>query len=354
MDIPIAQQNINFPGYGMFWVANSISSTVLGWNNRRLQEKAHEKNQEFQLEMERARNITEDKRLLEDIAFKRRLIALSREYRQKEALRSFEEQMKAVELKTFFQRNWPLDQQLPYILLEESTQSPSSTSRLNVVLMRTPLLPLKKYGGANDLDEEIYNGLEYSIAKDDVPSIGNIKYRKGACPKVILKSGNANIMNIHFLMSQLPTLIISPQYINGKIYFNGSIWEAQAARPLTRSLFNFDFSPFGALESDEYRKLMIEKMHASISIIAGVVRDHYMLLTQGATPTMTQWLNDDKHSRMRELLNENLNIKQFVQQENNKTLEALDEKNSPRLFEVFIKEDINRLKKQIPSIQKDK
>ena len=67
MDIPIISQNIRFPGYGMFWVANSISSTLLGWNNRRLQDKAHERNQEFLLEMERARRITDDERMQEDI-----------------------------------------------------------------------------------------------------------------------------------------------------------------------------------------------------------------------------------------------------------------------------------------------
>ena len=70
MDIPIASQNIRFPGYGMFWVANSISSTLLGWNNRRLQDKAHERNQEFQLEMERTRHITDDECMQENIAFK--------------------------------------------------------------------------------------------------------------------------------------------------------------------------------------------------------------------------------------------------------------------------------------------
>ena len=94
MNIPIASQNINFPGYGMFWVANSISSTLLGWRNRHVQDKAHERNQEFQLEMERARHITDDKRMQEEIAFKRRLVALSREQRQEVAKASFISKLK--------------------------------------------------------------------------------------------------------------------------------------------------------------------------------------------------------------------------------------------------------------------
>ena len=106
MDIPIASQNIRFPGYGMFWVANSISSTLLGWNNRRLQDKAHERNQEFQLEMERARRITDDERMQEDIAFKRRLVALAREQRQEVSRQSFNAQMQAIELKYYLQYCW--------------------------------------------------------------------------------------------------------------------------------------------------------------------------------------------------------------------------------------------------------
>ena len=66
----------------MFWVENSISSTLLGWDNRCLQDKAHGRNQEFQLEMERARYITDDENMKEDLAFKRRLVALTREQRQ--------------------------------------------------------------------------------------------------------------------------------------------------------------------------------------------------------------------------------------------------------------------------------
>ena len=157
MDIPIASQNIRFPGYGMFWVANSISSTLLGWNNRRLQDKAHERNQEFQLEMERARRITDDERMQEDIAFKRRLVALAREQRQEVSRQSFNAQMQAIELKYYLQYCWPLDPLLPQTILHEIRNvAKNAAPRLNVILMHTPLLPLRAYGtDANAADAQI-------------------------------------------------------------------------------------------------------------------------------------------------------------------------------------------------------
>ena len=214
MNIPIASQNINFPGYGMFWVANSISSTLLGWNNRRLQAQAHEKNQEFQLEMERARHITDDERMQEEIAFKRRLVALAREQRQDAARRSFNAQMQAIELKHYLQYCWPLDPLLPQTILQEIRNGAGiEKPRLNVILMHAPLLPLRAYGSdANALDADIYKDLEYAIKRNDVPLIGHVDYWKDACQKPDLTGGNASIMNIHFLMSQMPTLVIAPQY----------------------------------------------------------------------------------------------------------------------------------------------
>ena len=350
MDIPIASQNINFPGYGMFWVANSISSTLMGWNNRRLQEKAHERTQEFQLEMERARNLTEDQKIQEEIAFKRRMMAISRQYRQEESAAAFSTQMKAVELQNYLQQCWPLDPQLPYVLLQETERGNASTStRLNVVLMRTPLLPQKKYGGANDLDMPLYNNMEYSIMQQDVPCIGDLKYRKDACVKEDCKGGNASIMNIHFLMSQLPTLVVVPQYHEGKMHFKGAVWEPQAARPLIRSLFSIDYSPENALDSNNYLDEVIEKIHAAISVITGAVRDSYMLLTQGKTPTLSSWLNDKQHQSIRDIVNKERGIHNFIQQESKNILEALDEKKTPHLLEVFSKEDIKDIKERFQS-----
>lgn len=351
MNIPIASQNINFPGYGMFWVANSISSTLLGWNNRRLQAQAHEKNQEFQLEMERARHITDDERMQEEIAFKRRLVALAREQRQEAARKSFNAQMQAIELKHYLLYCWPLDPLLPQTILQEIRNGAGAEKpRLNVILMHAPLLPPRAYGSdANAQDADIYKDLEYAIKRNDVPLIGHVDYRKDACQKPDLTGGNASIMNIHFLMSQMPTLVIAPQYREGKMYLSGAVWEPQASRPLIRPLLNFDFNPVEAEKSIEYRQQMIDLLHASTSVIIGAVRDSYMVLTQGGKPTLPLLLNDKNHADMKRLVRENAALKTFVKQENENILAALDEEKMPRLLEVFDKKDIEAIKKQVRS-----
>ena len=98
---------------GLFWITNSIMSATMGMNNRLLQEKAHERNEAFQLELEQAKALTQIQLEAEKIAYKRRLMKLSRQYRLKESVDSFDQQLKSVELQSFINnRYWPLHQSL--------------------------------------------------------------------------------------------------------------------------------------------------------------------------------------------------------------------------------------------------
>ena len=216
--------------------------------------------------------------------------------------------------------------------------------------MHAPLLPLRAYGtDANVQDAPIYSALEDSIRRNDIRIIGDVHYREGACSKPDLTGGNASIMNIHFLMSQMPTLVIAPQYRDGKMYLSGAVWEPQASRPLIRPLLNYDFNPVEAEKSIEYRQKMIDLLHASTSVITGAVRDSYMVLTQGGSPTLPALLNDPKHEEMKRLVTGNTGLKAFIKQENENIIAALDEEKMPRLLEVFDKNDIEVIKEQVKS-----
>lgn len=358
MNVPIASHTIRFPGYGLFWVANSISSTLLGMANRRLKDKASEHNEAYQNEIRRAQEITQDKQTQEEYAFKRRLLDLSRQYRNEQTAIQFNNQLQAMELKYFLQYNWPLDPQLPFVFLNEIRNGEIKLHpNLNVILMHAPLLPMRRFGGANDADAELYMNMEDEIANNDANAIGNIEYRASAAFKDFdrgiaeISGGNSSIMNIHFLMSQIPTLIISPYYTNdGLMHFNGAVWESQSPRPLNRSLFSFNYDIYEASRSKEYRTLMMNKFHAAVSVITGSVRDSYMMLTQGKEPTMAHWLNDAKFSEMKKIVFEDVGIKRFIRKENDNILAALNERNSQRLLEAYSQADINNMKNEIKSI----
>ena len=357
MNVPIASHTIRFPGYGLFWVANSISSTLLGMANRKLKDKASQQNEEFQIEMRKAQEITEDKRLQEEYAFKRRLLDLSRQYRNEQTVIQFNNQLQSIELRYFLQYNWPLAPQLPDIFLEEIRSGQIKLHpNLNVILMHAPLLPMR-FGITNDADAELYVNMEDEIVNKDANVIGNIEYHASAAYKdsdrciADVSGGNSNIMNIHFLMSQIPTLVISPYYTNdGLMHFNGAVWESQSPRPLIRSLFSFNYDIYEMSRSEEYRVLMMNKFHAAVTVITGSVRDSYMMLTQGKAPTMSHWLNSPEHSEMKKIVSEDAGIRRFIHKENDNIIAALNEQNSPQLLEAYSQADINNMMEEVKSI----
>ena len=48
-------------------------------------------------------------------------------------------------------------------------------------------------------------------------------------------------------------------------------------------------------------------------------------------------------------MNKQSDFKQFIRQENQNILDALDEKNMPHLLEVYTKEDLNEIKEKVKS-----
>ena len=133
------------------------------------------------------------------------------------------------------------------------------------------------------------------------------------------------------------------------MYLSGAVWEPQASRPLIRPLLNFDYNPAEAEKNIAYRNEVIEMLHTSVSVIIGAVRDSYMVLTQGKKPTLSVLLNDKEHADMKRLVMGNVEIKAFINGENDNILAALDEKNTPKLLEVFNKKDIEAIKEQVRS-----
>lgn len=332
---------------GLFWVANSIVSTVMGTANRCIHEEAAQRNFDFQRELEDARNIAQDEIEAEKIAFKRRVMKLSRQYRQVESAKMFDQQLKAIELQSFIEKYWPLAPALPNIILNEIEESKLSSRPLplNVILLHAPLLPPKVAPMAikvHNKDIEIYKELERKLEKS-LRTLGDVKFCKDSCINTDFVGGNANMMNIHFLMGGLPTLVISPKYNNeGKMIFNAAVWEAQAIRPLIRPLFSISYEPLIAERDDEYIKQAIEKIETALTVIVGATRDSYMLLTQGKSPKLNSLLND----KMKAVVEQDKALKDFVKQEYENIVNALDVKYSPKLLEAYSKEDVESMKLQ--------
>lgn len=329
-------------GCGPFWIANSITSTFLGETNRDRQFEISKESEEFQLEMERARNITQDKIEAEKIAFQRYMMDLQRARQRELRARQAINMDKQVEL-PFFVAQWPLELK-PHTIQQEIGQT--GRHQFNVIMLHTPLIAgrkgqivhregyiIEREQGRNGL----YKRLEYAIYKD-MALIGDVNFRRDAHKKE--NCTNADIMNIHFLMGSIPTLVIMPKYQDNQIFLTVAIWDEQAERPLIRPLFAMQHDPVLAQEDENYCNEVIEKLHYTISIITGTIRDQYAMLTWGKQPILHTLLNANGNARMKEFALSNKGIRGFLQQENESTRKALDSKD-PELLKVYVETDVN-------------
>ena len=333
-------QGAKTSGYGFFWVANSMLATMMGQNSRVLQTEAAQKNQEFQLELEEARNVAQDELEAEKIAFKRRMMKLSRLYRQKESYRSFEQQLQSIEIQSYIERYWPLAKALPHILLSEIEKNKDSDNPLplNVLLLHAPLLPTKRKL-ANPKDLNYYRQMEMQI-ENSLKSISDVKLWRDGCVSTDLVGGNANMMNIHFWMGSIPTLVISPKYYEGKLKFNAALWEAQASRPLMRPLFSISYEPLQAEQDENYFRESIEKIRTALTLIIGATRDSYALLTLGKKPVLNHLLSEEQ----KQIIERDEAMTEFIKGEYQNIIEALDIDRTPKLLGTYAEMDVQYMR----------
>ncbi len=330
--------------YGAFWVANSIVSSLLGANNRRIQEEASTRNQNFQRELDDIRAEIQDEIEAEKTAFKRRMMKISRQYRLEESAETFSTQLQAIELQSFIDKYWPLSKAMPNIILSEIEQSRYSNQELplNIILLHTPLLPTRRAHLAtkvNAKDAETYKEIERQLYTN-ISSLRDVRFRRDSCTDINFNGGNANMMNIHFLMSSLPTLVISPQYSEGKMTFNAAAWDAQASRPLIRNLFSFSYEPLIAEQDEKYFHQAIEKMKTALTVIVGAIRDSYMLLTHGKAPMLKRILNDKQF----EIIKSEPKISEFIRIEYENIVNALNKYDEPHLLDAYSEYDIKQMR----------
>lgn len=283
----------------------STMQTIFGIEKRSDLERQSDINQEFQRELSAARALFQEEQKAQEYANLRAKMVVQRKYRAEEKFDQTVLQHRTEELKTFFMRNLPISQVAIPLLLDSAKKYKSlgynAECPINVVLLHTREDALKY--------DEIFDELD-KTQKD----LGNLIYRRW-CDKDVAR--NAAIFNLHAIMSNIPTLVISPYFQGGLIHYTASFWEAQSeAKPMIRPLFSIKCP-------DEYiapkRKFTVEgrnaiqnQMTLISTIISGCARDSYMLMSQGLPPTLPQYLKKNPDIVESLLLPENKEICSFM------------------------------------------
>lgn len=334
--------------YAGFFIANALTATILGGKNRDLQHKIAEENEAFQLRLEQQRNLSQEQMELEKIKFRRYLMELTREWQREERKQSFDNMARTTELHTFANQ-WKLNLRPSTIL--SLIKKANDTSPINVIFLHTPLV-IGQNGQLTmrgQIANQMYKSIEDQIKKD-VIIISDVKFH-GKASKLETYT-NADIMNIHYLMGSLPTIVFLPKYQDENIYLTVAMWDEISVRPLIRPLFSMPHDTILSSTDEKYRKEVIEKLHYTLSIITGTIRDKYAMLTWGKQPTLNALLDAKGNERIKQFALQNAGIRGFLMQENESTIQALDSAKTPALLNIYEQADINKMKALLVDQQK--
>lgn len=298
--------------FSPYMIANSTMQLVFGRKYRKEQEKISQLNQEFQewiseQQINFENNLEEAKRkwLQEKLQYNR---TLSRN----EKYAANELKFKATELGLFFQTSLSMidSKCIPTIAeIAESYRKKGYTSDCPIIVL---LL--------HTLQEEIdYHKIHNALEKKQ-ENIGNVSFKPWCIKNT---SHNSAIYNLHAIMGNIPTIIVSPFCIGDKIYFSTAMWEAQkGAKPLIRSLFSFDFN-YNMLDNNEGKITIQKKITHLTTLISGCARDAYMLFSFGNQPTLPSVIKNDKELQQFLLEKENEEVRQFILKEYGATKDLL-------------------------------
>lgn len=320
--------------FSPYMLISSTLQSVFSYDRRKDQEKQADISQQHQLELRKAREEFQDELEAQKIADMRAKMAVVRRYRAEEKFDQTILQHRTEELKMYFMRCLPIKQQAIPIMLEDAKKYKElgydSTCPLNVVLLHTKQAILSY--------DDIFNELDKSQVQ-----LGNLKYRRW-CDKDV--AHNSAILNLHAIMSNIPTLVISPYFQGGSIHYTASMWEAQSeAKPMIRPLFSYqcpmEYLLPGQKFSEEGKKAIQAQMALVSTIVSGCARDSYMLMTQGSIPTLPNFLKNNPHVLNSLLKQENSQLCSFMLNEYNTMNDLLDKSDCPS--HLLSKEDMKRL-----------
>lgn len=298
--------------FGPYMLVNATVQTLMGFSRRKDQDTAAELNEYFQEEMNNAKRDFQNELEAEKAADLRVKMRVAREYRLKEKFEGDKLKELMGELKVLLDREFPLkDESIPIIVdtIEEyrslgyGVQVP-----LNIVLLHT----LEKIG----------------IDYDDVASrlemfgeqLGNVKYRRW-CDKDVAR--NAALFNLHAILGNIPTLVISPYYKNNMLHFNASMWDAQCeSKPMIRPLFSIACDPI-KLTTKEGKNEFQNNLTMISSVISGCARDSYSVFAHGLKPVFPKLLKENKQLLAQLSKKENKVVMDFLLNEYKNTIDSL-------------------------------
>lgn len=265
-------------GCSPFFVSSSVLSIVNGQKNREMALQNAIKDEEFQTELRKQKELFNDQNEAEEWAFKKWLKMKQREYLRKESAKKLSNELDRQDLELFFQA-WPLVLDIQAIPIALQTRRKSLT------------FVIGKHYSDSPQDALL---LEYTSLVGEMKTLLNQIHISNDCilsfKYGVNQRGGVAVANVFAVMHSLPTVMIIPSIIPYKkqLAFSLGVWGDDSLIPFKRSLFEIEYDASRMLQDKEYKSSKRKEILFSQIAIAGVMNDCYMLIETGRNPEFPQ------------------------------------------------------------------
>lgn len=249
-------------GCSPFFFTSAIQSTLFGEMGRHAQSEMMDSNIEFRQYLQDIRNEYSRERLDEQLLFRRESYELGRQYLIQQTIAQNESRKKQIEFKDFLHNYWPLER-TPFSVLEER----------NDYLVRKKVIPMTVLVAKTEITNNTRDTTKYGIFCEELISelrnLPNITIEKTPWSKPS-QSRIAEAMNINYIMSGIPTLIIFPYRNAETINIETASWSFERG---LQSMNHSKSLQLNVSKADNVDKIVKAAVLATI----GMTRDAYIL-----------------------------------------------------------------------------
>lgn len=323
---------------GAFWLANSVTSTIMGFGNRSQQEINAEENQRFQIELENLRVDFQEQNEREKAARMRARMIVLRNQRLVESSKSHELQLNSFQIQEFISNYLPISKSYLFTLIQDSKKNIGQYDVIpNVILLHT-----------------LQTSLNYRVIEEKVGefcnAMGDVYFRQEYCTKD--SGGNSCLLNLHAVLGDSPTIVVSPYYVKDVIYVNTAVWEPQSSRPLIKPIFSFKCERERLKKDLDYKKKIEEKVCVVATIFSALARDTYMAINYGKEPILDKLIHNQEFKYISDAIREKEyeSLLEYLKYEYDGTSRYILERKQPNMLQVFSPLDIDTIGKELALI----
>lgn len=274
--------------FSPYMFVSSIMQGVFSRDRRGLQEQMMQENLEFQ-KILNDRHVKNDEEMMNlRRQWMQERLAAMRRTRAELNFAMHQLKLDSKEMEAFFKSYLPISPNIIKTVMHTAERY----KRLGYSQNQCPLNVLVLHTKHNELNKyvDVYDYLDNLKEQ-----IGNVTF-----PRWCEKNAEQNvaILNLHAVMKNIPTVVISPYYhqSQSKMLFTVAMWDAQSdVKPLIVPVFTMpcDAECFSTNEIGK-KKELLSKMSMVSALLSGCARDIYSLYAFGAQPTLPLVLGNNK------------------------------------------------------------